>query len=51
VGGKIQSVYNFVKKYNPNIKGISAKKILGNKYPLNHSMNINKLKKIIRSNK
>ena len=51
VGGKIQSVYNFVKKYNPNIKGISAKKILGNKYPLNPSMNINKLKKIIRSNK
>ena len=51
VGGKIQSVYNFVKKYNPNIKGISAKKILGNKYSLNPSMNINKLKKIIRSNR
>ena len=47
VGGKIQSVYNFVKKYNPKIKKISAKKILGSKYPLNPSMNINKLKKII----
>ena len=49
VGGKIQSVYNFVKKYNPKIKKISAKKILGSKYPLNPSMNINKLKKIIKS--
>ena len=47
VGGKIQSVYDFVKKYNPKIKKISAKKILGSKYPLNPSMNINKLKKII----
>ena len=48
VGGKSQSVYNFVKKYNPKIKKISAKKILGYKYPLNPSMNINKLKKIIK---
>ena len=48
VGGKIQSVYNFVKKYNPKIKKISAKKILGREYPLNPSMNINKLKKIIK---
>ena len=48
VGGKIQSVYNFVIKYNPKIKKISAKKILGHKYPLNPSMNINKLKKIIK---
>jgi len=48
VGGKTQSVYNFVKKYNPKIKKISAKKTLGHKYPLNPSMNINKLKKIIK---
>ena len=48
VGGKIQSVYNFAKKYNPKIKKNSAKKILGEKYPLNPSMNINKLKKIIK---
>ena len=47
VGGKIQSVYDFVKKYNPKIKKNSAKKIFGKKYPLNPSMNINKLKKII----
>jgi dTDP-4-dehydrorhamnose reductase len=48
VGGKIQSVYNFAKKYNPKIKKIFAKKILGHKFPLNPSMNINKLKKIIK---
>jgi dTDP-4-dehydrorhamnose reductase len=48
VGGKIQSVYDFVKRYNSKIKKISAKKMLGNKYPLNPSMNINKLKKIIK---
>ena len=48
VGGKIQSVYDFVKKYNSKIKKISAKKILGHKYPLNPSMNINKLKKIVK---
>ena len=33
--------------HTPKIKKISAKKILGKKYPLNPSMNINKLKKII----
>ena len=48
VGGEIQSVYNFVKKYNASIGKVSAKKILGPKYPLNPSMNINKLKKIIK---
>ena len=50
VGGKTQSVYKFVKIYNPKIKKIYAKKILGKKYPLNPSMNINKLKKILKSN-
>jgi len=49
VGGKKQSVYSFAKKYNPKIKKISAKKIFGKKYPLNPSMNISKLKKIISS--
>ena len=48
VGGKTQSVYKFAKKYNKNIKKISAKKILGPKYPLNPSMNITKYKKIIK---
>ena len=43
IGGKIQSIYNFAKKSNPKVKKISGKKI----FPLNPSMNISKLKKII----
>lgn len=41
IGGKIQSPFNFGKRYNKDIKKISAKNIL----PLNLSMNIDKLKK------
>ncbi len=48
LGGKTQTVYNFVKKFNPKIKKVSAKKMLGKKYPLNPSMNLTKLKKIIK---
>ena len=44
VGGKIQSVFNFAKKYNKDIKKIYAE---GNNFPLNPSMNISKLKSII----
>ena len=47
VGGKSQSVYNFVKKYNPKVKKNSAKKIFGRKYPLNPSMNLKTLYKIL----
>ncbi len=47
IGGKTQSVYNFAKKFNKKIKGIKSKKFLGNKIPLNHSMNLKKLKRII----
>jgi len=43
VGGKIQSVYSFAKKYNKNIKKRSGKKM----FPQNPSMNILKLKKIM----
>tara|TARA_B100001057_G_scaffold169209_1_gene170005 strand:+ start:2217 stop:2921 length:705 start_codon:yes stop_codon:yes gene_type:complete len=43
VGGKLQTVYNFAKKNKPDVKKISGKKI----FPLNPSMNITKLKKII----
>jgi len=43
IGGKIQTIYNFAKKSNPNVKGKSGKKI----FPPNPSMNISKLKKII----
>jgi dTDP-4-dehydrorhamnose reductase len=48
VGGKTQTVYNFAKKYNHKIKKTYTKKFLGSKYPLNPSMNIEKLKKIIK---
>tara|TARA_B110000238_G_scaffold138332_1_gene149072 strand:- start:191 stop:910 length:720 start_codon:yes stop_codon:yes gene_type:complete len=46
IGGKIQTVYEFAKKFNPNIKKISAKKLYGKKYPLNQSMNVSKYTKI-----
>ncbi len=47
IGGKSQSVYNFVKKHNPKIKKFSARKLLGKNAPLNISMNINKFRKLI----
>ena len=43
VGGKIQSVYNFAKKYNKKIKKSSGKKI----FPPNPSLNLKKLHKIL----
>jgi dTDP-4-dehydrorhamnose reductase len=46
IGGKIQTVYHFAKKFNKNIKKISAKKLYGKKYPLNQSMNVRKYIKI-----
>ena len=46
VGGKSQSVYSFAKKNNSNVKKIKAKKSLA--FPLNQTMNLAKLKKIIR---
>ena len=45
VGGKPQSVFNFAKKDNPKIKGIKASKSM--KLPLNQTMNLNLLKKVI----
>ena len=48
IGGKIQSPYNFGKKYNKNLKKILAKNKIKN-FPLKPSMNISKLKKIIKN--
>ena len=45
VGGKSQSVYSFAKKYNSKIKKIKNKN--SSKLPLNQTMNLSKLKKII----
>ena len=47
VGGKSQSIYRFAKKYNKKIKKIRAKK--NNKFPLNQTMNISKMRKILFS--
>ena len=47
VGGKIQSVYNFAKRYNPKIKKESGK----NFFPSKISMNTNILKKILEKKK
>ena len=47
IGGKSQSVFNFVKKYNPRIKKFSARKILGKKAPLNITMNLNRFRKLL----
>ena len=46
VGGKSQSVYSFAKKFNLNVKKIKAKK--KSNLPLNQTMNLSKLKKIMR---
>ena len=46
IGGKSQSVYAFAKKYNPQIKKISAKNVLGKNARLNTTMNLNKFKKL-----
>ena len=45
VGGKSQSVYQFAKKYNRKV--IKIKATSKNKMPLNQTMNLSKLKKII----
>ncbi len=45
IGGKSQSVFSFAKKYNPKVKKIKAIKSLN--YPLNQTMNLSKLRKII----
>ena len=47
VGGKSQSVLNFAKKHNPNVKGIKAIKSFY--LPLNQTMNLTLMKKIIKS--
>ena len=47
IGGKSQSVYAFAKKYNKKIKKIKTNN--KNKLPLNQTMNLDKLRKIIKS--
>ena len=48
VGGPKKIVFDFAKKTNPLVKPVSAKKVLGKKFPLKQSMNIDKYLKIIK---
>ena len=50
IGGKPQYIYNFVKQENKKIKKIYLKKNSGLGMPIDSSMNISKLKKIIKKN-
>jgi len=49
VGGNTQTVYEFAKKFNDNVKKMYLKKNKKYNFPLNPSMNIKKLKKILNS--
>ena len=48
LGGPKKSIYQFAKKYNPNIQRISIKK-LKNKFPSDPSMSLDKLNKILQN--
>ena len=48
IGGPPKSVYNFAKKYNPNIKKLRVKKTNKAKIPLNSLMNLTNLNKILK---
>ena len=48
VGGKIQSIYNFAKKENYKIKKSLLKKKNKNLIPMNATMDVSKLKKILK---
>ena len=43
IGGKTKTVYDFAKKYNPNVKKIKSK----NEFPPKPFVNLSKLNKII----
>ena len=48
LGGPIQSAYKFAKKNNNKVKKINSQILLKKKIPINHSMDINKLKNILK---
>ncbi len=49
IGGKAQTVYNFAKNKNLKVKKIFSKKVFGKNYPTKQDMNINKMKKLLKS--
>tara|TARA_B100000963_G_scaffold319060_1_gene300615 strand:- start:278 stop:676 length:399 start_codon:yes stop_codon:yes gene_type:complete len=48
IGGPSMSVYNFAKKYNKKVKKRYLKKNSKIKLPMNTSMNLSKLKKLLK---
>ena len=48
VGGKKQTVYDFVKKNQKNIIATAARKMIDKKFPLKQSMSLSKLNKILK---
>ena len=50
LGGSTQTVYNFAKKHNKKIKKALMKKNINEILPYNSSMNLSKLKKLIKKN-
>ena len=48
IGGKSQTVYDFAKKDNPNIKKIYVKNIKNLSFPKDSSLNISKLKLFLK---
>ena len=50
LGGPTQTVYNFAKKYNKKIKKALMQKNINEILPYNSSMNLSKLKKLIKKN-
>ena len=48
LGGKTQTVYNFAKKYNPQVKKKYNKKNMQNSFPVKPYMNLEKLKKMLK---
>ena len=48
IGGKTQTIYNFEKKNNSEVKKVYLENKSKNQFPKNPSININKLKKLIK---
>ena len=48
VGGLKNTVYNFAKKDNQNVKPVASKKIIGKQFPSKQTMNLKKYHKIIK---
>ena len=46
IGGKSQSVYDFARKHNKSVK--KAKLNVNLNFPLNQTMNLSKLKKLLK---